>query len=76
MTYTMGKLAPLLKKVKTNSCMGEAWADDFQNRIIASKFCKLIDDGVKSIRLQFKVESCNGTAGIAHYTHISDVIWP
>ena len=42
---------------------------------IASKFCKLIDDGVKSLRLQFKTESCDGTADIARYTRINDIIW-
>ena len=42
---------------------------------IASRFCKLIDNGVKSICLQYKAESRDGTADIARYTRISDVIW-
>ena len=50
------------------------WAEHNKNRIIASKFCKLIDDGVKSICLQFKAESCDGMADRACYTCISDVI--
>jgi len=71
----MGNLALPSMKVKMSICVGEAQADDFQNRENASKFCKLIDDGVKSICLQFKAESRDGTADIAFYTRISDVIW-
>ena len=55
--------------------MGEEQADDSQNRIIASNFCKLIDDGVKSLCLQCRTESRDGTADIACYTCISDIIW-
>ena len=55
--------------------MGKAQADNSQNRIIASNFCKLIDDGVKSLSLQCRTESCDGMADIACYTRISDVIW-
>ena len=58
-----------------NPCVGAAQADDFQNRKIASKFCKLIDDGVKSLCLQCKTESRDGTVDIERYAHISDIIW-
>ena len=58
-----------------NPRVGKAEADNFQNRIIASKFCKLIDDGVKSLCLLNKTESHDGMTDVAHYTSISDVIW-
>ena len=48
-----------------NPCVGKAQADNFQNRIIASK---LIDDGVKSLCLQCKTESRDGTSDIERYT--------
>jgi len=62
-TWQMGYLALPSKKVKMNLCVGEAKADDPQN-IIASNFCKLIDDGVKSLCLQCRAESRDGTADI------------
>ena len=74
-TWQMGNLALLSKKVKMNPFMGKAQADNSQNRIIASNFCKLIDNGVKSLCLQCRTESCDGMADIACYTRISDVIW-
>ena len=75
----MGNLELLSKKVKINPCVGEAQANNFQDRKIASNFCKLIDDGVKSLCLQCRAESRaesrDETADIAHYTSIIDVIW-
>ena len=53
-----------------NPCMGRVQSDDFQNIRIASKSFKLIDDGVKSICLQFEAESCDGMADIARYIRI------
>ena len=64
----MGNLALPSKKVKMNSCVGKAQADDFQNRTIASKFCKLIDDGKEyNLCLQFKTKSCDGMAALHSY---------
>jgi len=42
------------------------WSIDWQiqNRIIASKLCKLIDDRVKSLYLQCKTESRDGMADL------------
>ena len=40
--------------------MCEVLTKDFQNRKKAFKFC--IGDGMKSICLHYKVESCDGTA--------------
>ena len=54
--------------------VGAAYADNFQSRAIASKFCKLIDEGVKSLCLQCKAETHDGTADIASFTRISDII--
>ena len=71
----MGNLALPSNKVKMNSCVGEAQADDSQNRTIASNFLKLIDDGVKSLCLQYRIESHDEMADIARYTCISDIIW-